>query len=291
MAKDATLLEVGPANVYIYVEPIAAIGTTLTPANSNLRFKAKEPGASGNSITVAYVNNGASKPLAITVAGKAITVQLATDAGSLVTSTGSLIRDAIQNSPQARALIYAVLHESNTGAGIVTVMTAITLSGGSDIGLAEDAGFVDVDTAWRARTEAVPLTAAQFGTIPIDKVISGGSFVFTLPFKQINLENLQRAIPNAVLLRGAGALQRLDFVARVGQSMRALAFKMEIRKFRAGGESARPQDIVVIPEVSPVDGEVLHAYHPTTQRVITGTFEAWPDTLSGRWAFGGDEIV
>lgn len=151
-------------------------------------------------------------------------------------------------------------------------------------------GFMGDDLAVTIATEATPLTGAQTGSIPQDKVVSGGSFRVTVPFKEISLQNFARAIPNAILVTGATSGTRVDFVSQVGKSMRALAKKLEIRKFRGGSESTDPKDFLVIPFASPVDGEVTIPFHPTEQRVITATFEAWPDA-SGRWAFAGDETV
>ena len=59
----------------------------------------------------------------------------------------------------------------------------------------------------------------------------------------------------------------------------------------AGVESALVKDHLIIPEASPVEGELSVAFTPTDQRVLAATFEAWPDDTTGRWAFFGDELA
>lgn len=153
-------------------------------------------------------------------------------------------------------------------------------------------GFMGEELAVTIATEATPLTGAQTGTIPQDKVVSGGSFRITVPFKEISLENFARAIPNAVLITGATSGQRLEFRSRVGQSLRALAKPLQIKKILGGVESTQTRDHLTIPLASPVDGEVTIPFHPTEQRVITATFEAWPDpNQNHRWAYWGDSTV
>lgn len=147
-------------------------------------------------------------------------------------------------------------------------------------------GFMGEDLAVTIATSATPLTGAQTGDIPQDKVVSGGSFRVTVPFKEISLANISKAIPNAVLVT-AGTTGRIDFKSRVGQSLRTLARELKIIKFRDGVESVLGKDRLVIPLASPVDAEVVIPFSPTTQRVIVATFEAWPD-VNGRWAFMGD---
>jgi hypothetical protein len=66
----------------------AALTTSLTGANNDLVYTAVTIGAYGNQITVAYVNPGtASASLSTSVTGTAITVNLATDAGTAATGT------------------------------------------------------------------------------------------------------------------------------------------------------------------------------------------------------------
>jgi len=148
-------------------------------------------------------------------------------------------------------------------------------------------GYLGEDLTLEMASTASPLTGAQKGETPLDKVISGGSFKLTVPFKEITLENFSRAFPNSTL---TGDKARVDFLPRVGLSMRSLAKKLTLKKIIGGVESTQAKDHLVILEASPVDGSVSIVFSPTGQRVIKATFEGWPDDETGRWAFMGDEL-
>ncbi len=148
-------------------------------------------------------------------------------------------------------------------------------------------GYMGEDLTVHMVTTAAPLTGAQKGDVPLDKVVTGGSFRVTVPFKEISLETLARAYPNSVLTADKS---RIDFKPRVGLSLRSLGKKLTIKKIVGGVESALKKDILIIPEATAVDAEVTFTYHPTTQRVINASFEAWPDDVTGRWGYMGDEL-
>ena len=137
-------------------------------------------------------------------------------------------------------------------------------------------------------SEASPLTGAQKGTSPLDKILTGGSVRVTVEFKEMTLQNFARAYPHAVLTADAG---RVDFTNRVGLSLRSLAKKLTLKKIVGGVESALVKDHLIIPEASPVEGELSVAFMPTDQRVLAATFEAWPDDVTGRWGYFGDELA
>ncbi len=83
----------------------------------------------GNDITVALVKPAAaSAPLGVAVAGKAITVDLATGADGAVTSTAAQVVDAINATPAATALVKADKYNLNAGAGIVAPTATTKLS-------------------------------------------------------------------------------------------------------------------------------------------------------------------
>lgn len=110
----------------------AALTTALTGANNDLVFTSTGVGAGGNSKTIAYINAGASKPLVVSVSGDAISIQLATNSGSVITSTASAILAAVNADPTASAFVIASLAPANTGAGVVTAMSVTNLTGGVD---------------------------------------------------------------------------------------------------------------------------------------------------------------
>ncbi len=275
---NANLLELGPANVYIYALPYATLD--VGSGDAGLFFRAKRAGAAGNQITIAIEAPAGSGDIEVEVDGTDIVVSPPTGA------TAAEVRDAIAADPRARRLVVVSL--IGDGTDPIQAFPQDNLAGGSDTGVPTNVGFLDVGLLVTIGTNAIVLTGAQTGDIPQGKVISGGSFKVAIPFKEISLENLQRGIPNSILVQDADSERtRVEFVSQVGQSMRELAVKMEIRKIFGGAESTDPKDILVIPEISPVDGEVSLPFHPTEQRVITANFEAWPNE-QGMWAYFGD---
>jgi anaerobic selenocysteine-containing dehydrogenase len=134
---------------------------TLTPngANSGLTYTAVTAGAAGNSITVTYVNPGTpSAALDVTVAGSAITVSLATDAGSLVTSTANLVLAAVNADVEANLLVVVAKPTTSDGTALVSATGPTSLTGGRDaatdismtpalLGL-QQRGFFNMTTEW-----------------------------------------------------------------------------------------------------------------------------------------------
>jgi hypothetical protein len=291
IVNDA-LLELGPANLYVFTKAKAALTTVLTGTNNDLTFRARKGGAAGNSITITLFDPpGNNVPLSVAVVGLAITVTLATDGASVITSTAAQVRDAINASPAAYSLVYAVLAASNDGTGLVTALAAANLIGGSDTLVETFLGGLSDETAVNISASAAPLTAHLTGTQPRDKVVTGGSFQIVAGLKEISLDNFALAFPNAILIEGAGGLRRLDFTVRTGESLRkSRGTRMQLRKVIGQVESANPDDILTIPEASPVDAEVSLAFSVTDQRILTATFEAWPDG-AGRIAFFGTEVL
>jgi hypothetical protein len=164
--------------------------------------------------------------------------------------------------------------------------------GPCNIYLQEDAEDVNVgylgNVTLKLASEASPLTGSQKGTAPLDKILTGGSVQVTVEFKEMTLQNFARAFPHAVLTGDAG---RVDFTNRVGLSLRSLAKQLTLKKIIGRTESALAKDWLVIPEASPVEGELSISYTPTDQRVLAATFEAWPDDSTGRWGYMGDELA
>jgi len=292
MSVDATKLELGPANVYLHIKPTASLTTAMAGTNNDIFVQAQKPGAAGNSITLELIDpTTMNTPISIVVTGTAIAVTLAVDGASAITTTARQLVDALNAHPGAFSLIKAVVKAGDSGAGVVTALAATPLTGGSDTAVPTDIGALGDDLQVTFATEAGPLTAAQTGTIPHDKVVTGGSLQIQMPLKEIKLENLQRAIPNAIFFQNdTGALQKVEFRSRVGLSMRSRATKLEIRKIVGGVESTLTRDILVLNEVSPVDAEVVFPFSPTEQRILNATFEAWPDT-NGVWGAFGDQII
>lgn len=130
------------------------MGTTLTPVSSfdavvcpNPGEPVRAGGGIGTTITIAGVTvdgelhytglvsgarvkhlGGASKTLAVTVAGNDVTVQLGTDAGSNVTSTATDVVNKILTVPAALALLSVTA--GGTGLGTPTVVDWVKLGSG-----------------------------------------------------------------------------------------------------------------------------------------------------------------
>ncbi|MCJ7615184.1 MAG: flagellar hook protein FlgE [Desulfobacterales bacterium] len=98
-------------------------------ANSDVTYTAINGGVNGNSISVVYVDPGiASQALSVGVVGNAITVNLATDAGLVITSTAAEIAAAVAAKAEAAALVTAAAESS--GAGVANAKVAANLAGG-----------------------------------------------------------------------------------------------------------------------------------------------------------------
>ncbi len=308
---DVSKLELGPANIYLGTNPAATLLTAGT-TNSGIRVEAQFGGTAGNSITFAMLA-GVSQVLGVTVVNELnVVVQLATTAAGTVTSTARDVIDLLDGSatnltscdttqpgatfPVSFGLIKATAASPGDATGVIAAAFAqAPLTGGASSCLMVSVGALGDEVQISTTTEAGPLTAAQTGTVPQGKVVVGGRFQIAVPFKEITLDNYRKAFPNAIVFNDGGTdalgrvRHRLNFQVRVGLNLRNTAVRMEIRKIVGGVESTRKDDIVVIPLASPVDGEVLVPYSPTTQRVITAHYEAWP--VNNVWAFMGQDPI
>jgi hypothetical protein len=273
MSKNARLLEMGPANVYLYTLPKAS--TTI----SDVFVQAVLPGAAGNAISV-ELEQGTTE--GVVASGTDITVTF--ESGATVDDVIALIE-----GDAASAFLITAARGDSDGQTAVSDDSA-DLIGGSDTGSPVDVGYLGEGVAYQVTTEAGNLTGAQKGTVALDKIVTGGMVRVVIPFKEISLANFKAGIPLTRLVSNAdGSKQRLDFSVTVGLSMRSRAVKMEIRKIKGGFESVLPADRIIIPEISPAEGEVTFPFAPTTQREIMTNWYAWPNDNTGRWAFTGDE--
>jgi hypothetical protein len=115
----------GSRAIYVkpYLESHATLTTSLTGTHNDITYTAKARGASGDSITVAYVHTGAES---IGVVGSAITINI--NAG---VTTASTIKGLVDGYAAAAALVYTEYATGNDGTGTVPAMTAANLSGGA----------------------------------------------------------------------------------------------------------------------------------------------------------------
>jgi hypothetical protein len=109
-----------------------APGSNPTTANSPIAVQlfSKAMGhEGGNLVSAAFTDPGApNAPLLVAVDGSAITVSLATGPDGALTSTAAQVKDAINASAGASALVTAYLYNGNAGAGIVAPVARVQLS-------------------------------------------------------------------------------------------------------------------------------------------------------------------
>lgn len=115
---------------------VASLTTALADTNNDLKYThVASPAnyATGNTVRVRYVDPAAnSAVLGVVVAGKDITVNLATSAIGAITSTAAQVKAAIDASAPAAALVTVANAAGNDGTGVVTALAYTNLAGGTD---------------------------------------------------------------------------------------------------------------------------------------------------------------
>ncbi|WP_329110944.1 M14 family zinc carboxypeptidase [Micromonospora sp. NBC_01699] len=103
-----------------------------TDPASTLYVSSKAYGSEGgNGLTVALVKPAAaSAPLGVTVTGRNIVVNLATDASGAVGSTAKQVVDALNADTAVAAVLTAATYRGNAGAGLVAAAPVATLTDG-----------------------------------------------------------------------------------------------------------------------------------------------------------------
>jgi hypothetical protein len=118
-----------------WAKSAGALTTALAGNNNDLTFL----GVSSTLPTIVYANPGtANAALSVGVAGATITVNLATDAGSAITSTAAQVKAAIDASGPASALVSTALAAGNDGTGVVTAMAATPLAGSVNVNIRQE---------------------------------------------------------------------------------------------------------------------------------------------------------
>jgi len=120
-------------------EVAASLVTGKVADNNAILFTAREKGKGGNSLTIAILNTGKGKALAVDVDGDDIVITAATNevgAGE-ITSTAAQVEAAILEHDTASQLVTAVNSSTSSGAGVVAAVAKTSLAGG---GSAEGAG-------------------------------------------------------------------------------------------------------------------------------------------------------
>jgi hypothetical protein len=119
----------------------AVLTTALTGTNNDLVFTAVQSGyesnlargVNGNNVRIRYVNPGAAnRALSVVVtANTDITVNLATNGASAITTTSAQIRTAIAAHADAKKLVVATNAGGNDGTGVVIALAYTNLAGGA----------------------------------------------------------------------------------------------------------------------------------------------------------------
>ena len=164
----------------------ATIDVNPTGDDNGLTFTARQYGAGGNEITIAYIDPGANDAaLSVTVAGNAIRVSLATGEAGAIESTAAEVLAAIQAHGPAHELVTVSLLESDTnfsdGSGAVTAIASTALEGGAGYGIGvARPGALCIDTTNGALyrnggTRAAPNWTAevQSGYAAISSIVNG----------------------------------------------------------------------------------------------------------------------
>ena len=116
---------------------VVAVASRLIVGQNNaaLAFTAAAAGAAGDTVSIALADpGGANQALSIAVAGRAITVSLATDGGGAVTTTGALLVAywTAGTGAAARALAGIANAAGSTGASVLAAVARTALAGGSE---------------------------------------------------------------------------------------------------------------------------------------------------------------
>lgn len=150
-AYTATPTLISPTITLKTDTPVNAVASTLTTEltgeNNDLTYTAKTKGAAGDNISVAYVNPGTpNAELTVGVVGTAITVNLATDAGTAASAdigsgadgTVTTTVDAVGDAGNDYTIQVVVGEGNNIDLSAAIDGTAITVTLGTD-----DTGAVD----------------------------------------------------------------------------------------------------------------------------------------------------
>lgn len=139
----------------------ASLKTGVVGSNNAVTWTAKGTGVNGNKVRLRLVNPGTvSAALSVSVSGQEITVNLATSAGSAITTTAAQLMTAITASAPATALLGTAATGASSGAGVLTAVPWTYLSGGVD------EAFPLNTPVLVAGSQAQAALAGKLGTLP-----------------------------------------------------------------------------------------------------------------------------
>lgn len=150
-------IEANPTTNALFVVTVTGVGTNFQYAGTlkakkiiqDLTYTADSAGVAGNLINLTYTDPGAaSQSLSVNVTGNDIEVLLATDSGSLITTTADDIKTLLDGTPAAAALVDITV--SGTGTNVQTAQAETFLANGSDATTSFENGSNDpfYDAIW-----------------------------------------------------------------------------------------------------------------------------------------------
>lgn len=138
---------------------------TGDPADDNaIRWTAKQPGRSGNSLAVVLKRPAASTPLSVSGAYGLVVVTCATDALGAIESTAAQVIAAVNASPTASLLVTAANAPDSDGSGVIGVQAKTYLAGGLDDAFPYHTPVLVAGS--RRDAARLDTTGAQAGTLP-----------------------------------------------------------------------------------------------------------------------------
>lgn len=121
-------IDIKEATVRAFDGTLGTVILDSTPADSDLTLTAISKHIGSDKISIELLDPGSpSATLSVSVAGRKITVDLATETGSAITSTAALVKTAIDGDADAAALVTVALETAGTG--VVEAQVEATLDG------------------------------------------------------------------------------------------------------------------------------------------------------------------
>lgn len=110
----------------------AVLRTGVVASNNAIDYTARQTGPDANAINIVLVDPaGASQTLKVAVVNRTITVSLATNGSSVITSTAAQVIAAINADPVASGLVSAANASTSNGTGVVAAAASAPLAGGA----------------------------------------------------------------------------------------------------------------------------------------------------------------
>jgi hypothetical protein len=138
------------------------------------------------------------------------------------------------------------------------------------------------------------MKGGQYGDTPVDHRVSAFDAMISADLQQVTLEMLQRAmlgVTQSFVDDTTSTKRRLEFQARVGQGMRALATIILIKPIDGGAETTDKERWIQGDLCVPISAVEL-GYKATEQQKISTEWFAYSDpSKRGRALFMGDDTA